>query len=131
MKNIKIIGIISLVLMVCTFGAYSQEQRGKDRIENANERFEKQTERLTKSLDLTADQITKLKDINNKTIKELKELREAAIKDKNDKNEKKDDVKKIMDSRISQIQDILTPEQKTKFQAFVEKMKDRKVNRDK
>jgi Spy/CpxP family protein refolding chaperone len=130
MKNIKFFGLISLLLIVLISAAYCQENKGKEKIENTKERFERQTERLTKSLSLNSEQITKIKDINSKTINQLETLKESIEKNKSEKPAKKDDVKSILELRITQIREVLTPEQKEKFDKFVDKMKDKKEKHD-
>lgn len=124
MKQSKIISVFALMLMLVFSSAYAQ--KGPDRIEKMKDRFEKQTERLTKGLSLTADQVTKIKDINTKTLDEVKALKEKFVKENADKSDKRDEVKAIMESRIKKIEDVLTAEQKEKFKQFQEKMKEKR-----
>ena len=65
MKNLKSI-VLTAILSGTTFLSFSQEKE----IKNPEQRAEKRTEILTKKLDLTVEQQSKVAELNNAAIKE-------------------------------------------------------------
>jgi periplasmic protein CpxP/Spy len=79
-----------------------------------------QLEWLSKQLNLTDDQKTKLKPILEDQSKQMKATREDATLTQDQKREK---MKQLHESTHSQINDILTPEQQKKFAELKEQQK--------
>ena len=80
----------------------------------------KMLESLTKELDLTADQVTKIKEIFKESRPQMKALHEDASMDKKAKRAK---MKEVREATHAKIRPILTAEQAVKFDAFVAKEK--------
>ena len=80
-------------------------------------------ERLTKALDLTGDQKTKIKSIFEERRENVKAVREDATLSDEQKKEK---AKEIIQSSTGKIKALLTPEQQTKFEKVMEEMKSRR-----
>ncbi len=89
----------------------------------------KQTKALAKQLNLTNTQITKVNAILLAKDKSLDSLK--ALKATNDKKEKKHAHDVIRDQAEAGLKAILTPEQKTKYDAFVEAKKEKKAAKKK
>ncbi|MEO6912125.1 MAG: Spy/CpxP family protein refolding chaperone [Edaphobacter sp.] len=81
---------------------------------------------LTKRLDLTPDQVTQVKAINADTMSQMKALREDTTTAKADKRSKMMEIRQASQDKI---RNILTDEQKTKFDAMQAKMQARRQNR--
>ena len=81
-----------------------------------------QLEWLTKELNLTTEQQAKVKPILEDQSKQMKATREDTTLTQDQKREK---MKQLHDSTHSQINDILTPEQQTKFAQLKEQQKAR------
>jgi Spy/CpxP family protein refolding chaperone len=77
---------------------------------------------LTKKLELTDEQVAKIKPIIMDEVQEMKALKEDTSIDKEAKKPKMMEIRK---SHMEQIAAILTPEQKAKFKAGREKRKEK------
>jgi len=77
-------------------------------------------ERLTKELDLTADQQTKVKDILTKRAADMKTLREDQSTAPEDKRAKSRDIQEASNKAINAV---LTPDQQKKYADMQEKMR--------
>ena len=82
----------------------------------------RQLEMLTKRLDLTADQQTKVKAIDEDTGKQMMTLRNDTSLSQDDRRSKMMDIRK---SSQDKIRAILTDDQKTKYDALLAEMRDR------
>lgn len=76
-------------------------------------------QRLTKELDLTADQQAKIKPILEATRTQMQANRQDTTLTPQEKMAKN---KELRDSQQSQIKALLTPDQQTKYEALIEKM---------
>ena len=96
MKNLKSI-VLTAILSGTTFLSFSQEKE----IKTPEQRAEKRTEILTKKLDLTVEQQSKVAELNNSAIKEAE-----AIKNNTDlsKEEKKSAVKQLRESKRNEVE---------------------------
>ena len=82
-------------------------------------------EMMTKRLNLTPDQVTQIKAIDADTMSQMKALREDTTTAKADKRSK---MMEIHQASQDKIRNVLTDEQKTKFDAMQAKMKARRQN---
>jgi len=82
----------------------------------------RQLEMLTKRLDLTADQQTQVKAIDEDTGKQMMTLRNDTSLSQDDRRSKMMDIRK---SSQDKIRAILTDDQKTKYDALLAEMRDR------
>jgi Spy/CpxP family protein refolding chaperone len=85
-----------------------------------------QVEFLTKQLNLTPDQVTQVKAIDDDASKQMKALREDTSIAQDDKRTKMMDIRK---SSQDKIRGLLTAEQQTKFDALQAQMRERRGNR--
>jgi len=85
-----------------------------------------QVEFLTKKLNLTPDQVTQVKAIDEDTLKQSKALREDTSVAGPDKRAKMMDIRKASQDKIRAL---LTDDQKTKFDALQTQMRERRGNR--
>ncbi|QEC79619.1 hypothetical protein [Mucilaginibacter ginsenosidivorax] len=92
-------------------------------------RAAKQTKVLAKQLNLTNSQITQVNAVLLEQGKGLDSLK--ALKGTNDKKEQHYAHKLIRDNAQSKLEAILTPDQKTKYTAFVDAQRERKMARKK
>lgn len=86
----------------------------------------RQVEMLTKQLNLTPDQVTQVKAIDADTMSQMKTLREDTSTAKADKRSKMMEIRQASQDKI---RNVLTDEQKTKFDAMQTKMQARRQNR--
>jgi periplasmic protein CpxP/Spy len=86
----------------------------------------RQVEMLTKQLNLTPDQVTQVKAIDADTMSQMKALREDTTTAKADRRSK---MMEIHQASQDKIRNVLTDEQKTKFDAMQAKMHARRQNR--
>jgi len=82
-------------------------------------------EMMTKRLNLTPDQVTQVKAIDADTMSQMKALREDSTTAKADKRSK---MMEIHQASQDKIRNVLTDEQKTKFDAMQAKMQARRQN---
>lgn len=85
-----------------------------------------QVEFLTKKLNLTPDQVTQVKAIDEDTMKQSKAVREDTSVAGPDKRAKMMDIHKASQDKIRAL---LTDDQKTKFDALQTQMRERRGNR--
>jgi len=86
----------------------------------------RQVEMLTKRLNLTPDQVTQVKAIDADQMSQMKALRDDTTTPKADKRSK---MMEIHQASQDKIRNVLTDEQKTKYDAMQAKMKERRQNR--
>jgi len=82
----------------------------------------RQVEMLTKRLNLTADQQTQVKAIDDDTMKQMATVRNDTSLSQDDKRAKMMDIRKGSQDKIRAV---LTDEQKTKYEALLAEMRDR------
>jgi protein CpxP len=87
---------------------------------------ERQVEFLTKKLNLTADQVTQVKAIDDDSRKQMRALREDTSTPGSDKRDKMMDIHKASQDKIRAV---LTDDQKTKFDALQTEMREHRGNR--
>ncbi len=86
-----------------------------------------QVEFLTKKLNLTPDQVTQVKAIDEDARKQMKAVREDTSTAQEDKRTKMMDIRKTSQDKI---RGLLTDDQKTKFDAMQAEMREHRRNRD-
>jgi protein CpxP len=86
----------------------------------------RQLEMLTQKLNLTADQQTKVKAIDEDTGKQMMAVRNDTSLSQDDKRAKMMDIRKGSQDKI---RGVLTDEQKTKYDAMLAEMKERMKER--
>ncbi|MBL7786537.1 MAG: hypothetical protein JNM36_11575 [Chitinophagales bacterium] len=86
------------------------------------------TERLTQQLQLSPEQVSKVAAINAKFETQMQSLRQ---KDQQERDARQATREKTMDDHNQAIDQILTPEQRSKHQAMVSKMKERRAEHEK
>jgi Spy/CpxP family protein refolding chaperone len=89
-------------------------------------RGERQVEMLTKRLDLTPDQVTQVKAIDADQMSQMKALRDDTSTPQADKRSK---MMAIRQASQDKIRNVLTDEQKPKYDAMLAKMQQRRQNR--
>jgi len=104
MKALVKIGILSILLSFLTGSLSAQPSQKKDRKNWEN----KQTEWMTKELNLTEEQQAKIKDLNKKEKEAVRAERKAIREEKEKSREIR---KKNREARQAELQSILTPEQ--------------------
>src|SRR5580765_2013034 len=82
----------------------------------------RQVEMLTKRLNLTADQQTQVKAIDDDTMKQMATVRNDTSLSQDDKRAKMMDIRKGSQDKIRAV---LTDEQKTQYEALLAEMRDR------
>jgi protein CpxP len=92
----------------------------------AGRRGGRRVEMLTKQLNLTPDQVTQVKAIDADTMSQMKALRDDTSTAKADKRSR---MMEIHQASQDKIRNVLTDEQKTKFDAMQAKMQARRQNR--
>jgi protein CpxP len=113
MKNLKSLAIVAL------FAGSSLISFGQEKeVKTPEQRAEKKTEILTKKLDLNANQQTKVAEMNLKTAKEV-----DAIKSNQNlsKEEKKNAVKQLRETKQAELRGVLSSDQQQKFDKMKEK----------
>lgn len=124
--------ILTVAIAVMGFtAAFAQDTTRKARREmpkmTAEQRAEKATASMEKKLSLTADQKTKVYQVELDRAKKMDALRTG---NPADMKAKRGEMKASMDKSKADLDNILTPEQKTKMETIraeqKEKMKDRK-----
>ncbi len=93
---------------------------------HAGRRGGHQVEMLTRRLNLTPDQVTQVTAIDDDTMSQMKALRDDTTTAKADKRSK---MMEIHQAAQEKIRNVLTDEQKPKFDAMVAKMKERRQSR--
>ncbi len=87
---------------------------------------ERQMEMMTKKLNLTSDQQTQIKAINQDSMKQMMALRDDTSMSQDDKRSKMMDIRKSSNDKI---RGILTDEQKPKFDEMQAQMRERMKER--
>lgn len=87
----------------------------------------RQVEMLTKRLNLTPDQVTQVKAIDDDQMSQMKALRDDTSTSREDKRSK---MMAIHQASQDKIRNVLTDEQKTKYDAMLAKMQSRRQNRE-
>ena len=113
MKNLKSIALTA-ILSGATFLNFSQEKE----IKTPEQRAEKRTEVLTKKLDLTTEQQSKVAELNQSTIKEVESIKNNSSLSK---EEKKKAIKQLRETRRTELRSMLTTDQKQKMDKMKEK----------
>ena len=85
-----------------------------------------QVDFLTKKLNLTPDQVTQVKAIDEDTWKQMKALHDDTSTAESDKRAKMMDIHKASQAKI---RGLLTPDQQTKFDALEAEMREHRGNR--
>jgi protein CpxP len=93
---------------------------------HAGRRGGDQVEMLTKRLNLTPDQVTQVKAIDADQMSQMNALREDTTTPRADKRSKMMEIRQASQDKI---RNVLTDEQKTKYDAMQAKMKERRQNR--
>jgi Spy/CpxP family protein refolding chaperone len=93
---------------------------------HAGRRGGNQVEMLTKRLNLTPDQVTQVKAIDDDSMSQMKALRADTTTPKADKRSKMMDIRQGSQDKI---RNVLTDEQKTKYDAMLAKMQARRQSR--
>ncbi|MDQ4139671.1 MAG: DUF4890 domain-containing protein [Bacteroidota bacterium] len=121
----KLIFAFALSLFI-VFSSYAQTENKANTEQNSTtrqratleERATRQTKMMVKSLGLTADQETKLQNLNLKRMNEMQALREKFnINGGSQNNSFSKEAKVLRDTYETQLKTILTPEQYTKYLA--------------
>jgi len=86
----------------------------------------RQVEMLTKRLNLTPDQVTQVKAIDDDQMSQMKALRDDTSTSKEDRHSK---MMAIHQASQDKIRNVLTDEQKTKYDAMLAKMQSRRASR--
>jgi protein CpxP len=102
-----------------------QDNMGPPAGRHGGRRGGRQVEMLTKRLNLTPDQVTQVKAIDTDTMSQMKALRDDTTTAKVDKRSK---MMEIHQASQDKIRNVLTDEQKTKFDAMQAKMQARRQN---
>jgi protein CpxP len=93
----------------------------------AGEREEHQVEFLTKKLNLTPDQVTQVKAIDDDSRTQMMALRQDTTTPQADRRAKMMDIHKASQAKIRAV---LTDDQKTKYDALQAQMKERRESRE-
>ncbi len=123
MKKLILIGSSVLMLSIASLA-----QTGTPTPKSAQERTASATERWTKELGLSPEQVEKVKVIlmeKNETVDAVKAKKVSGV----DKKEYKGDRKEAMDKRDEQMKAVLTPEQYTKYISLREQVKAKRVEK--
>lgn len=92
--------------------------------QSPEERAKKQTELLTKELNLSQDQADKIYQINVNHFNKLAKLRNSNLS----KEEEKQKIKDLLQQRRLELKKVLTKEQMEKLKELLKKMKELKAN---
>ena len=87
---------------------------------------ERMLDRMTKELNLSADQVTQIKTIQGDTNKQMLALRDDTSTAPEDKREKMMSIRK---GSMDKVRGVLTDDQKTKFDAMEAQMRERREGR--
>ena len=119
MKN-----LVFFPLLLITFNVFSQNIPRK----SPQERAEVFVQSLTSSLSLADEQVNKIKTIQIERFLKLDELRTKA-KASGDPKLVRDEMKKLNEASELHIKSVLTPEQSSKYDAWLDKIKVEMKNR--
>jgi len=112
----------SLVLVLVSLFVFSVSAQRPDRIPRMTPEdvAAKQTEMMTKQLDLTADQQAKIQAINLKYAQQMAAQRSQAG---DDRQQMRENMKAQMEARDAEFKQVLTPEQFEKWQTVRDEMR--------
>jgi protein CpxP len=113
MKTIKLFALTA-ILTGATFFSDAQEKVQK----TPEQRAEKQTEMMSKKLDLSADQKTKIAEINLNTAKEISAIKSNTTLSKEDR---KAQLNKTRELKHQEVKSILNSDQQVKLEKIREK----------
>lgn len=122
MKTIKSFALTA-ILSGTTLFSFAQDKE----VKTPEQRAEKKTEILTKKLDLTTDQQTKVADMNQATAKEVDAIKNNANLSK---EEKKSAIKQLRETKRNELKAILTTEQQQKLDKMQEKREHKREKRE-
>jgi protein CpxP len=106
--------------------ATTQDQAGPPHGGRGGQREEHQLEFLTKKLNLTPDQVSQVKAIDDDSRKQMMALHEDTSTPQADKHAKMMDIHKASQDKIRAV---LTDDQKTKYDALQAEMRERRESR--
>lgn len=115
-------------IIVCTVGAMTaaQAQPTSERGGTPGERAEKLTARMAENLDLTEEQQAKVGEINLKYANETASLREET---REQREETRASMKEIRQQQEAELKQVLTEEQRLKYEARRDERQDRRKRR--
>lgn len=116
----------ALLLIITAFftslNLFAQQDFNK---KTPEERAQKQSERMKKSLDLSDEQYQQIYDIFLKHITDADKIRNSSSVNE-DKSGKKEELKALRKTTHSKINTVLTPEQQVKFEQLLKEMKEKR-----
>lgn len=101
----------------------TSQQQGNMPAGHRHARGERNLQRMTKQLNLTPDQVSQIKTIEDDSMSQMKAARQDTTMSQTDKRSK---MMEIHQASQDKIRDVLNDEQKTKFDAMQAKMKSRR-----
>ncbi|MBP1638756.1 MAG: hypothetical protein H6Q17_339 [Bacteroidetes bacterium] len=110
--------ILGLALLFSTLSVGGVSAQGQKQVKNPQEMVAKHTERMKQELNLTDEQAAKMKKIETSVLKDRQQMQ------KNMQDARKDFMTK-MKGYEAEMQKVLSPEQFKKYQAQMQRMKDR------
>jgi Spy/CpxP family protein refolding chaperone len=87
---------------------------------------QRQLEMMTKHLNLTSDQVTRIKAIDDDTRQQMMALRDDTSTPRDQKRPKMESIHQAQDAKIKAV---LTDDQKTKYEAMQARMRERREER--
>lgn len=118
--------IFSSLLIVFAIGSFAQGGKAKANASTPEQRAERITNWMNKKLTLTADQKTKIYDVNLKYAKMNQETRTSEADDQKAMHQ---DLRANEKEREAEFQGILTPEQFQSFQTAKKELIERRIDR--
>lgn len=117
-----------LLMIICTAGTVvtAQAQPAPERGGTPGERAEKLTARMAENLDLTEGQQAKVGEINLKYANEAASLREET---REQREETRASMKEIRQQQEAELKQVLTEEQRLKYEARRDERQDRRKRR--
>lgn len=123
MKPMKL-AALAIVFTGTTCVSFAQEHEKK----TPEQRAEKRTEMLNKKLDLSADQKTKVAEINQHAAKEVETIKNNSTLSKEDK---KAQLKQLRETKKQELRSVLNSDQQQKFDKIKEKREHRYQEKNK
>ena len=117
--------ILVLAVAMSTLSVFAQDGKPK---KNAEQRATMYVKELTTELGLTADQSSKIKAVQLESLTKIDTIKAKATDA--DKKASKKEAKAVSDAANASIKDVLTDEQKAKFDAWVEAKKEKMKNKE-
>lgn len=118
--------IFSSLLVVFAIGGFAQADKAKAKGTTPEQRAERITNWMNKKLTLTADQKTKIYDVNLKYAKLNQETRTSEADDQKAMHQ---DLRANEKEREAEFQGILTPEQFQSFQTAKKELVEKRIER--